>query len=73
VTRAINEEGLVIMMDEIFDRHYQVGRTELNASITSAFSRLGKAVDTAFAVLNRIAYSEPWKISRKSVRVRCTH
>jgi hypothetical protein len=62
------------MMDEIFDRHYQAGRAQLNASMVDAFSRLGKAVGTAFAVLHRIEYSEPWNVKRRPTRarVRCT-
>jgi hypothetical protein len=64
---------MVTMIDEIFDRHYQAGRAELNASITGAFSRFGKAVDAAFAALNRIEYSEPWKVTRKRARARLTH
>jgi len=58
------------MIDEIFDRNYQAGRAELNASLTDAFSRLGEAVGNAFAVLQRIEYSEPWNIKRKAVRAR---
>jgi hypothetical protein len=58
------------MIDEIFDRNYQAGRAELNASLTDAFSRLGEAVGNAFAVLQRIEYSEPWNMKRKVVRAR---
>lgn len=58
------------MIDEIFDRHYQAGRAELNASLAGAFTRFGKAVGNAFAVLNRIEYSEPWTVKRKRARSR---
>jgi|KBSSwiStaDraftv2_1062776.scaffolds.fasta_scaffold480700_2 hypothetical protein len=58
------------MIDEIFDRNYQAGRAQLNASLTNAFSRLGEAVGNAFAVLQRIEYSEPWKVTRKAARAR---
>ena len=61
---------MVTMMDEIFDRNYQAGRAELNASLSDAFSRFGKAVDEAFAVLNRIEYAEPWTVKRRRARVR---
>jgi selenophosphate synthase len=61
---------MVTMIDEIFDRNYQAGRTELNASISDAFARLGSAISNAFAVLNRIEYSEPWTVKRKRARVR---
>ena len=58
------------MIDEIFDRNYQAGRAQLNASLTNAFSRLGEAVGNAFAVLQRIEYSEPWKVTRNAARAR---
>lgn len=48
------------MVDEIYDRHYQAARSELNASIMTAFGRLSKAVSNAFKVLNRIEYEAPW-------------
>ena len=56
------------MMDEIFDRNYQAGRAELNASLINGLSRLRGAVNNAFAVLNRIEYSEPWAAKRKRSR-----
>ena len=51
---------MVTMVDEIYDRHYQAARSELNVSIVSAFARLSKAVSNAFKVLNRIEYQAPW-------------
>jgi len=57
------------MIDEIFDRHYQEGRAELNAGINAAISRFRKAVGNAFNVLQRIEYDSPW--TAKSRRVRC--
>ena len=57
------------MIDEIFDRHYQAGRDALNESIAGAFSRLGRGVGNAFAVLNRIEYQAPW--ASKAKRARC--
>ena len=56
------------MIDEIFDRNYQVGRNELNAALLSAVSRFGHAVSNAFAVLNRIEYSAPWTLKQRRVR-----
>ena len=57
------------MVDEIFDRHYQEGRGELNAAVMSAVSRFGRAFSNAFSVLNRIEYSAPW--TAKAKRIRC--
>lgn len=48
------------MMDEIFDRVYQDNRAELNASLNRAFGQLGRAIDNAFNVLQRIEYNSPW-------------
>jgi hypothetical protein len=59
---------MVTMLDEIFDRHYQAGRHELNAAISEQFSRLGKAFGNAFQVLNRIEYSAPWAANPRRAR-----
>ena len=61
---------MVTMVDEIYDRHYQAGRNQLNAALLAAFSRLGQAVSNAFTVLNRIEYSEPWAARPKRARSR---
>ena len=54
------------MIDESFDRYYQSGRAELNAAIGRGVARLGTAVANAFAVLNRIEYSQPWAEKRRA-------
>jgi hypothetical protein len=60
---------MVTMVDEIFDRHYQAGRNELNKSLAGAFGRLGHAVSNAFEVLVKIEYQSPWTV--KSRQARC--
>ncbi|HEX3676300.1 MAG TPA: hypothetical protein VHU79_02745 [Sphingomicrobium sp.] len=57
------------MIDEIYDRHYQSGRDQLNGAMVTGLMRLGRSIATAFAVLNRIEYDAPWKV--KAERVRC--
>ena len=57
------------MVDEIFDRHYQEARGELNAAIGRGLDRLSHAVGNAFQVLNRIEYQAPW--AAKAKRARC--
>jgi hypothetical protein len=52
---------MVTMIDEIYDRNYQASRSAMNAAIAAGFVRLRRAVGNAFAVLNRIEYSEPWR------------
>ena len=60
---------MITMLDEIFDRHYQVGRDALSTSLANGISRFGSAIHNAFQVLNRIEYQAPW-IS-KPKRARC--
>ena len=45
------------MIDEIFDRHYQDGRKQMNDAIVTGLAGFGRAVAEAFEVLNRIEYS----------------
>jgi hypothetical protein len=59
---------MVTMIDEIYDRNYRDGRQQLNAAIAAAFVRLGCAIANAFAVLNRIEYSEPWAAKPRKAR-----
>jgi hypothetical protein len=59
---------MVTMVDEIFDRHYQAGRNELNGALLGAFARFGEAFSNAFKVLNRIEYSAPWAAKTRSAR-----
>jgi hypothetical protein len=59
---------MVTMVDEIFDRHYQEGRNELNTALGNLFGRFGRAIGNSFNVLNRIEYSAPWTGRPKGVR-----
>ena len=58
------------MIDEIFDRTYQAGRSEMNATISSGFHALAAAMLNAFEVLNRIEYQSPWR--EQPSKGRCT-
>jgi hypothetical protein len=51
---------MVTMIDQMFDRAYQQGRAEMNATLTIAVRRAGTAIANAFRVLNRIEYDAPW-------------
>jgi hypothetical protein len=62
------EERMVTMIDELYDRHYQSGRAELNAVLTAGLVRVGRAFGNAFAVLNRIEYSAPWAATPRKGR-----
>lgn len=59
---------MVTMIDEIFDRGYRAGRTQLNASLASGLSHLTDTVMNAFNVLNRIEYQAPWTARPKRAR-----
>jgi hypothetical protein len=59
---------MVTMIDEIYDRHYQDGRNELNAALARGAARFGNAITNAFRVLNRIEYDSPWTARAKHVR-----
>ena len=54
------------MIDEIYDRHYQAARSDLNELILRGLSRLAKAAINAFNVLNRIEYDAPWTKTPRS-------
>ena len=56
------------MVDEIYDRHYQAARGELNASLVTAGTGLANAIRNAFEVLNRIEYQSPWSARAKRAR-----
>ena len=54
------------MIDQMFDRHYQSGRADLNSALDLMFKRIGNAANNAFRVLNRIEYSAPWLERRRT-------
>jgi len=59
---------MVTMIDEIYDRNYQAGREQLNAALAAGFRKLGRAVNNAFEVLNRIEYEAPWAAGTRRAR-----
>jgi hypothetical protein len=59
---------MATMIDEIYDRHYQDARNDLNAALLRGAARLGSAITNAFQVLNRIEYEAPWTAKAKPVR-----
>jgi hypothetical protein len=56
------------MIDQMFDRHYQSGRADLNSALDLMFRRIGGAADNAFRVLNRIEYNAPWLERRRKAK-----
>jgi hypothetical protein len=53
------------MMDEMFDRTYQAGRSELNDLLHQGVTRAGHSIYSGFKVLNRIEYTAPWAPRKK--------
>ena len=52
---------MITMIDEIFDRHYQAGRADLNAGLSHLLGNLGKTFDTL-----HIQWKAPWIGSTRS-------
>ena len=52
------------MVDELYDRAYRAGRTELNTAISTFVQTLWQAIANPFRVLHRIEYSAPWAVTR---------
>ena len=48
------------MSDEMFDRDYQSGRSELNGDIDRGIAGFLAAIRTGFETLHRIQWSAPW-------------
>ena len=53
------------MVDEIFDRGYQAGRTDLNAGLDRAFNWIGGTLGNSLKVLHRIEWNAPWTSAPK--------
>jgi hypothetical protein len=64
-SRSDQDEGMIAMIDEIFDRQYQAGRNELNAGLDRAFATIGREVGKSLAAVHRFEWSAPW--ARKPV------
>jgi len=48
------------MIDEIYDRHYQAGRTAMNGALSAALKQLRVEIRKTSEALNRIEFSAPW-------------
>ncbi|MES2121135.1 MAG: hypothetical protein V4513_11265 [Pseudomonadota bacterium] len=57
------------MIDEIYDRQFQLGRKQMNDGLLAGLTEFGRAVRQAFEVLNRIEYQAPW--ASPAERARC--
>jgi hypothetical protein len=59
---------MVTMIDQMFDRHYQSARADLNSALDLMFRHIGHAAGNAFRVLNRIEYNAPWLERRRKAK-----
>ena len=59
------EERMSTMVDEIYDRHYQEARANLNGGIASVFSQIGRVLGDSFRAQHRIEWSAPWAAKSK--------
>ena len=57
------------MVDEIFDRGYQVARADLNAGLDRTFATIGRELSKSLAAIHRFEWSAPW--AAKSTDVGC--
>ena len=48
------------MIDEIFDRQYQAGRSELHAGIDRLARRSAEAIGKTFETIHRVQFDAPW-------------
>ena len=51
---------MITMVDEIYDRGYQVGRAELHAGIDRLIRRLADSWSVTFDALHRIEWDAAW-------------
>ncbi len=59
---------MITMIDEIFDRQYQSGRSQLNAGIEQLFSSIGRELGKSLSAVHRFEWNAPWANSRKSIK-----
>lgn len=48
------------MIDEIYDRGYQAGRTELHDGIEALVHKFGGIISPALAAIHRFEWDAPW-------------
>jgi len=57
------------MIDEIYDRGYQAGRTQLHDGIDKLLSKLRDVLAPAFTALHHIEWDAPWDVpSRRQAK-----
>jgi hypothetical protein len=53
---------MITMIDEIFDRGYQAGRTDLNQAIHALAGKLRGAIAPALSAIYHFEWDAPWNV-----------
>lgn len=59
------------MMDEIYDRQYQQGRSALNDGIDRLIAVIGTELGKSFAAVHRFEWRSPWNRTSKAKPGEC--
>ncbi len=54
------------MRDELFDRSYAAGRSQLNDGIDRLVHNVGRSLAATLSTLHRIEWSAPWKQEKRA-------
>jgi hypothetical protein len=54
-------EGVIDMIDQIYDRNYQDARAQMNADIDRGLANLARTIGRGLAVLNAYEFDAPWR------------
>ena len=57
---------MITMIDQIYDRDFQVGRTELNKGLMAFAYGLRNAIAPALSAVHHFEWDAPWNVSRNS-------
>jgi hypothetical protein len=56
---------MITMVDEIYDRGYQAGRTQLHDGIDRLLGRLRAALTPAMTTLHHLEWDAPWQAAAR--------
>jgi len=59
---------MITMIDEIFDRDYQSGRTQLNTGIEHLFGSIGRELGKSLNAVHRFEWNAPWANAKKNTK-----
>lgn len=56
------------MIDQLYDRNYQVAREAMNQSIDRTLARVARKFGEVFEALSRVQFAAPWTKPSRTVR-----